>query len=125
MPDGSNFSLKRLLLGKPIPSSMAHHERLSRVTGLAVLSSDALSSVVPFNFLEEEVIHTATSPSGQRHHWLWLTKRPERMAKFSNYLKARDFSKVGAVHQGLKQTNCRDSMGFRADNRAEPASRCL
>jgi amino acid transporter len=39
------FSLKRLLVGKPIPSSMAHHERLSRVTGLAVLSSDALSSV--------------------------------------------------------------------------------
>jgi amino acid transporter len=45
MPDDSSFSLKRLLLGKPIPSSMAHHERLSRVTGLAVLSSDALSSV--------------------------------------------------------------------------------
>ncbi len=45
MPDESSFSLKRLLLGAPIPSSMAHHERLSRVTGLAVLSSDALSSV--------------------------------------------------------------------------------
>jgi amino acid transporter len=45
MSDGSAFSLKRLLVGKPIPSSMAHHERLSRVTGLAVLSSDALSSV--------------------------------------------------------------------------------
>src|SRR5437588_10326290 len=39
------FSLKRLLVGKPIPSHLAHHERLSRVTGLAVLSSDALSSV--------------------------------------------------------------------------------
>src|SRR5437870_2870004 len=45
MPEDAAFSLKRLLLGKPIPSSMAHHERLSRVTGLAVLSSDALSSV--------------------------------------------------------------------------------
>jgi amino acid transporter len=45
VPDDSSFSLKRLLLGEPIPSSMAHHERLSRVTGLAVLSSDALSSV--------------------------------------------------------------------------------
>jgi amino acid transporter len=43
--DSAEFSLKRLLVGKPIPSSMAHHERLSRVTGLAVLSSDALSSV--------------------------------------------------------------------------------
>jgi len=45
MSEGSTFSLKRLLVGKPIPSHLAHHERLSRVTGLAVLSSDALSSV--------------------------------------------------------------------------------
>ena len=46
MAEESSFpSLKRLLVGKPIPSSLAHHERLSRVTGLAVLSSDALSSV--------------------------------------------------------------------------------
>src|SRR5437773_761382 len=45
MAEDSTFSLKRLLLGKPIPSHLAHHERLSRLTGLAVLSSDALSSV--------------------------------------------------------------------------------
>ena len=45
MSEDSAFSLKRFLLGKPIPSHLAHHERLSRVTGLAVLSSDALSSV--------------------------------------------------------------------------------
>jgi amino acid transporter len=45
MSEDSAFSLKRLLVGKPIPSRLAHHERLSRVTGLAVLSSDALSSV--------------------------------------------------------------------------------
>jgi amino acid transporter len=38
-------SLKRFLLGKPIPSHLAHHERLTKVTGLAVLSSDPLSSV--------------------------------------------------------------------------------
>jgi amino acid transporter len=38
-------SIKRFFVGKPIPSHLAHHERLSRVTGLAVLSSDALSSV--------------------------------------------------------------------------------
>jgi amino acid transporter len=37
--------LKRLLLGRPLPTSAAQHERLSRITGLAVLSSDALSSV--------------------------------------------------------------------------------
>jgi amino acid transporter len=45
MSEGSAFSLKRFLVGQPIPSHLAHHERLSRVTGLAVLSSDALSSV--------------------------------------------------------------------------------
>jgi amino acid transporter len=45
MAEDSAFSLKRLLVGQPIPSHLAHHERLSRVTGLAVLSSDALSSV--------------------------------------------------------------------------------
>jgi amino acid transporter len=43
--DSSFPTLKRLLVGTPIPSHLAHHERLSRVTGLAVLSSDALSSV--------------------------------------------------------------------------------
>jgi amino acid transporter len=40
----SSFSFKRLLVGRPIPSEHAHHERFSRVTGLAVLSSDPLSS---------------------------------------------------------------------------------
>ena len=46
MPETTAFpSFKRLLVGKPIPSHLAHHERLSRITGLAVLSSDALSSV--------------------------------------------------------------------------------
>ena len=45
MPEDAPFSIKRFLVGQPIPSHLAHHERLSRVTGLAVLSSDALSSV--------------------------------------------------------------------------------
>jgi amino acid transporter len=45
MAEDAAFSLKRFLVGRPIPSHLAHHERLSRVTGLAVLSSDALSSV--------------------------------------------------------------------------------
>jgi len=46
VPESSSFpTLKRILVGQPIPSHLAHHERLSRVTGLAVLSSDALSSV--------------------------------------------------------------------------------
>ncbi|HQR39645.1 MAG TPA: APC family permease [Blastocatellia bacterium] len=38
-------SLKRLLVGSPISSDLAHHERLTKRTALAVFSSDALSSV--------------------------------------------------------------------------------
>src|SRR5438034_11805791 len=53
MAEDSTFSLKRLLLGKPIPSHLAHHERFSRLTGLAVLSSDALSSVA---YATEEIL---------------------------------------------------------------------
>jgi len=56
MSEGSAFgSLKQLLVGRPIPSHLAHHERLSRVTGLAVLSSDALSSVA---YATEEIVRT-------------------------------------------------------------------
>ena len=47
------YQLKRVLVGAPIPSHDAHHERLSRVTGLAVLSSDALSSVA---YATEEIL---------------------------------------------------------------------
>jgi amino acid transporter len=47
------FQLKRVLVGAPIPSHQAQHERLSRVTGLAVLSSDALSSVA---YATEEIL---------------------------------------------------------------------
>jgi amino acid transporter len=37
-------ALKRSLLGQPIPTTLERHERLGRVTGLAVFASDALSS---------------------------------------------------------------------------------
>ena len=54
MSDESFLSqLKRALVGAPIHSDQAHHERLSRVTGLAVLSSDALSSVA---YATEEIL---------------------------------------------------------------------
>src|SRR5262245_1109963 len=54
MPDEGLLSqLKRFVVGKPIPSRLAHHERLSRFTGLAVLSSDALSSVA---YATEEIL---------------------------------------------------------------------
>lgn len=38
-------ALKRAVVGTPIATSLAKHERLGRVTGLAVFASDALSSV--------------------------------------------------------------------------------
>src|SRR4029077_9592812 len=39
----SNF--KRVLFGRPLPSDRLEHERLNKKKGLAVLSSDAISSV--------------------------------------------------------------------------------
>ena len=54
MPEEGLLSqLKPLVVGKPIPSHLAHHERLSRFTGLAVLSSDPLSSVA---YATEEIL---------------------------------------------------------------------
>jgi amino acid transporter len=51
--EGVLSEFKRLVVGKPIPSHLAHHERLSRLIGLAVLSSDALSSVA---YATEEIV---------------------------------------------------------------------
>ncbi len=51
--EGVFYQFKHFIVGKPIPSHLAHHERLSRVTGLAVLSSDALSSVA---YATEEIL---------------------------------------------------------------------
>jgi len=48
-------AVKRVLLGRPIPSRLAHHERLTKTTGLAVLSSDPLSSVA---YATEEILRT-------------------------------------------------------------------
>src|SRR5258708_8593779 len=38
-------AVKRFLIGNPLPSSQGEHERLTKVKALAVLSSDAISSV--------------------------------------------------------------------------------
>jgi amino acid transporter len=51
--EGVLAGIKRFVVGKPIPSHLAHHERLSRTIGLAVLSSDALSSVA---YATEEIV---------------------------------------------------------------------
>ncbi len=51
--EGLFSQVKQFVVGKPIPSHLAHHERLSRFTGLAVLSSDPLSSVA---YATEEIL---------------------------------------------------------------------
>jgi protein gp37 len=48
--------------------------------------SDALSAAVPFEYLAREIIENVTSDLGRRHQWLWLTKRPHRMATFYRWL---------------------------------------
>ena len=59
MPEEGLLSqAKRLIVGEPIPSHLAHHERFSRFTGLAVLSSDALSSVA---YATEEILRVLDS----------------------------------------------------------------
>jgi len=43
--------LKRILVGKPLPTHEASHQRLGNPTALAVFSSDALSALrgVPYH----------------------------------------------------------------------------
>jgi amino acid transporter len=53
--DSVVIGLKRLLVGRRIPSHLAHRERLGVSTGLAILSSDALSSVA---YATEEILRT-------------------------------------------------------------------
>jgi amino acid transporter len=46
-------NLKRVLIGKPIHTKHAHHERLPKVFGLPIFASDALSSVA---YASEEIM---------------------------------------------------------------------
>ena len=46
-------NVKRILLGTPIPTAQARHERLGPLTGLAIFASDALSSVA---YATEEIL---------------------------------------------------------------------
>jgi amino acid transporter len=67
MSEASAMSaFKRIVVGRPIPSRLAHHERLSKATGLAVLSSDALSSVA---YATEEILRVLVMAGASA---LWL-----------------------------------------------------
>jgi amino acid transporter len=55
LPQGGGYAAKRFLLGRPIPTAHLIHERLGKLTALAVFSSDALSSVA---YATEEMLRT-------------------------------------------------------------------
>ncbi len=46
--------LKRWLLGTPLPTAQARHERLGKAAGLAIFASDPLSSNA---YATEEILH--------------------------------------------------------------------
>ncbi len=47
---------------------------------------DALSRSIFFDYLRREIIANVKSPAGRKHLWLWLSKRPSRMAQFGGWL---------------------------------------
>ncbi|MBI2217996.1 MAG: amino acid permease [Candidatus Rokubacteria bacterium] len=48
------YSLKRFVVGRPLPTAQSRHERLGRATGLAIFASDPLSSNA---YATEEILH--------------------------------------------------------------------
>jgi protein gp37 len=58
-------------------------ERLPRLIFVSDMG-DALSAKADFPFLKKDLMPAIESPEGKRHLWLWLTKRPQRMAQFAD-----------------------------------------
>jgi amino acid transporter len=71
-PEGSFLRLlywtKRALIGVPIATSQAEHQRLTKFKALAILSSDAISSVA----FATEAILVNLVVAGSQHLWLTL-----------------------------------------------------
>jgi protein gp37 len=74
---------------------------------------DALCDTVPFPYLRMEIIENVVSPQGRRHCWLWLTKRPKRMAEFSAWLAAQEIPWPANLWAGTTVTTT--STTFRID----------
>jgi protein gp37 len=79
---------------------------------------DALSKAVPFAYLYCEVILNVISAAGLRHIWIWLTKRPERMAEFCAWLAERGIPWPSNLWPGTSITQQRF-----VDSRIEPLLR--
>ncbi|MEX2420563.1 MAG: hypothetical protein WD670_01975, partial [Actinomycetota bacterium] len=58
---GTGFVLKRLVLGRALPTSRLRHERLGKPTALAVFASDNLSSSA---YATEEILRVAVPAVG-------------------------------------------------------------
>jgi protein gp37 len=58
-------------------------ERLPRMIFVSDMG-DALSTKGDFPFLKKDLMPAIWTPEGKRHLWLWLTKRPARMAQFAD-----------------------------------------
>ena len=68
------------LLGHLDPE-MSWKGRLPRMIFVSDMG-DALSTKADFPYLKTDMMPAIRSEAGKRHLWLWLTKRPERMAEF-------------------------------------------
>jgi amino acid transporter len=54
-------TIKRVLVGRPLATSAAYHERVSKVVGLAIFSSDAVASSA---FATQEILHVLVPVAG-------------------------------------------------------------
>ena len=74
--------------GPPTPQERTAKSWLNTARRMIFISDmgDALSSDVTFDYLKREIIDAVVSEPGRRHLWLWLSKRPARMAKFGHWL---------------------------------------
>jgi len=61
LPQGDGYRVKRLILGRPLPTASLVHERLGKSTALAIFSSDALSSVA---YATEEILRVLVPAVG-------------------------------------------------------------
>ncbi|MEO5715971.1 MAG: DUF5131 family protein [Luteolibacter sp.] len=73
-----------------LPDLLGRHDTASpwktRLVRMIFVSDmgDALSAKGDFPFLKSDVMPAIRSEYGRKHLWLWLTKRPERMAQFAD-----------------------------------------
>jgi protein gp37 len=81
--DGRSMKTARLndLLGMTHPET-PWKNGLARLIFVSDMG-DSLSRKADFPFLKSDLITAITSDDGKRHLWLWLTKRPGRMAEFA------------------------------------------